>query len=652
MNKKLLLIAALFAGAVPLFGKVVLPGIFSDHAVLTRSSKTAVFGKADPGEKVTVSLDKAKVSAVADENGNWKAFLDLSNVGTGPFELKINDKIIKDVLVGNVWLCSGQSNMAFRMANTELFAKLRPESANNFIRQFKMRSVSSADEKFRTDGEWSIAGPSTLGDFTGVGYYFARKLNAELNIPIGLINSSWGGSPVEAWIPGEEIKNFPEVVKRDAETAAAAKVYPEKVEKYLLDREKWIVKNNRLVPITIPGKDTKWKSVKQTLFPEGGVLWLRNYIEVSPKDAGKTISVYLQRQNTPFTFFVNGVKIYDHPMESVVRNKYVRFNIPGKLLKAGKNEILFRYYSPNRGRIRFVQPVRIGKNVFDDLPWDMFQEITFKGLKGYPRHPGRPPRDFFNGGRLFNGMIYPVLPYTITGTIWYQGETNAPRANEYAALQKCLIESWRKQFKNPEMPFYVCSLANFKAKSGDANAEKEDYADLRDAQIKGLTKNNSGIAILTDVGEASDIHPIDKRTPGERLAAIALANVYGKKVPFAGPKALEAKRDGKAVKISFANGKLCAGMIPAKYPLKKRTGAYALLKRNSPEAVLEGFALCGKDGKWFWADKADIAGNSVKVSSKAVPEPVKVRYNWSNNPDGNLYNKDGFPAEPFALDVK
>ena len=233
--------------------------------------------------------------------------------------------------------------------------------------------------------------------------------------------------------------------------------------------------------------------------------------------------------------------------------------------------------------------------------------------------------------------------------IWYQGETNAGRHREYAALKRALIADWRKHFEFPEMPFYWCSLANYRLKNDNANAV-ESWAPFRDAQTAALDVPFTGQAILIDVGESHSIHPIDKQTPGERLAAIALANVYGKKVPFAGPSMTKVVREGCKLRISFkdVDGGLCAGKIQDFYYEYKAHKRKAKLIRNSPDTQLEGFAVCGSDGKYFWADEAVIDGNTVVVSSKKVAAPVGVRYAWQNNPTCNLYNKAGFPAVPFC----
>ena len=339
--------------------------------------------------------------------------------------------------------------------------------------------------------------------------------------------------------------------------------------------------------------------------------------------------------------------VFEWSLEKAVLYLYPRFSIP---VKPGKHEVLFRIYNPLNSKYNFSTSMSIGETSFGGKAWDVYREVTFKNkVSQAPAHPGATPREFFNTQRLFNGCIYGLLPYAIDGVIWYQGETNAGRYSEYAALQRALVADWRKHFESPELPFYWCSLANFQAKNANANAV-ETWAKFRDAQTAALDVPFTGQAMLIDVGESNSIHPIDKETPGERLAAIALANVYGKKVPFTGPSMTKVVREKNKLRISFKDieGGLCAKAVPEFYYENKAHERKAKLVRNSPDTQLEGFAICGKDGKWFWADEAVIDGDTVVVSSRKIAEPVAVRYAWQNNPNCNLYNKAGFPAVPFT----
>ncbi len=642
---KRVLLAVLAFSAVAASAKVTLPGIFSDHAVLAKKAKVPVFGKAEPGEKVTVVFNGQKKMALADRNGKWRVDLDLSNSPEGPFELKINDIVIKDVIVGEVWLCSGQSNMAWVLQRSEGFEEAKKNPVGSRLRSFVFSLKSNATPSDALDGKWVYADAANVGSFSGVGYFFGKKLLSELNTPVGLIRNAWGGAPIEAWMTTAATGVVPAVAERDAQTSKDLKAYPAKRKQYLLDHAAWAKKNKRLDTVhQLPPADAKWKSTRQIAY-SNSITWFKKSI-VSKENGRLTFA--MQRQATPFTVWVDGKKVYEWSLENAVLNKYPRFVING--ISAGKHEVMFRIYYPlNNSRRSFNLQMSIGGVNLDGQAWDVYQEVVFKNkVSKAPQPVGATPREFFNSQRLFNGCIYPMLPYALDGVIWYQGETNVGRYKEYAALQRALIADWRKHFEDPELPFYWCSLAAYRAKNANANAE-ESIAYLRGAQTETLDVPGTGQAILTDAGDAKDIHPRNKLIPGERLAAIALAKVYGKQIPYLGPSVEKVVREGGKLRIHFKDtyGGLVAAPVPEFYYLVKRNNDTAPLVRNSPGTQLEGFAVCGKENKWYWADEAVIDGNTVVVSSSKVAEPVHVRFGWQNNPTVNLYNKAGFPGVPF-----
>lgn len=487
-----------FMGALALCasGAVKVPGIFSDHAVLAKKAVVPIFGKADPGEKVTVTFDKQRVSTTAGKDGRWRVNLNLANSPEGPFELKINELVIKDVIVGEVWLCSGQSNMAFGASSSSGYKQEVANPVGSRLRNFSVKRNSSKEPLSELEGSWRYASANEIKYFSGVAYFFGKKVLMETNRPVGLIKAAWGGTDISAWMDWQALSEVPTALKR--------------------------AKN----------KDAKTPSKRERVKPT----------------------------------------------------------------------------------------------------------------------------------RLYNAMIHPFIPYALSGVIWYQGERASNWPEDYAQLTRSLVKQWRRDFEFPEMPFYWCNLANYRAKNPDPNA-KSSWALVREQQTLALDVPHTGQAILIDVGEAGNIHPVNKKTPGERLAAIALAKVYGKKIPFAGPMVSSVKRQGSELVISFTN--ICGGLdareLPAEYVairaikarkgVKGRAAVVAKLERYSPNAQLQGFAICGKDGKYFWADKAEIRGDKVVVSSSKVTEPAGVRYAWQQNPTCNLYNKAGFPAVPFSCKV-
>ena len=644
MKKTILFLCA--AAALSLNAAVKLPAIFSDHAVLARNAKVPVYGGAAPGEKVTVEFNGQKRSAVAGKDGRWRVDLNLANSPEGPFELKVNDLVIKDVLVGEVWLCSGQSNMAFKVQRGEHAALVKAKPAGSRLRSFNVGTRSLATPHPWGSGRWVYADAENVGGFSGVAYFFGLKLMNELKTPVGVINSSWGGSPIETWMTVDALKNsVPAVLERDAETERRSKLYPEAVKKYIADRSVWEKSVKREdTPHKYPEGVKEWKKSKDGRLP-GGVVWVRRNVEVA-KDV-KDFIITMERHKEPFTIWCDGKKVADWPLEKCVRNVYPKFTLPK--LAPGKHEFMFRFYNPLYNRNTIQQPIVICGQKFDGAEWEYWQEKAFTGkVAPAPKDPGKPPRAFFNGQRVYNGSIHPFTPYSLDGVIWYQGESNSRNHKDYAALQRGLVKDWRRAFENPELPFYWCQLPNFYFKSNDPAVEPS-WAYLRAAQTAALDVPGTGQAVLIDVGEANDIHPLDKKVPGERLAAIALARVYGKNVPFAGPEMSKVVREGNALRISWKNlyGGLVAAPVPEYYDMVKRHGKKGKTVRYCPNTQLEGFAICGKDGKWVWAEKAVIDGDTVVVSSSKVPEPVGVRYAWQNNPNTNLYNKAGFPAAPF-----
>ena len=479
------LLCAVALSALCVNAAVKLPGIFSDHAVLAKKSNVPVFGKADPGEKIVVKFDKQTRETVAGKDGKWRVNLDLANSAEGPFELKVNNITIKDVIVGEVWLCSGQSNMQFGLASSIGRKEECAKPVGSRLRCFNVKRNSSKVPLEEMDGKWHYASATGTPMFPGVGYFFGKKVLMETNRPVGLINASWGGTDISAWMSWEALSKVPTAFERSKKKDAA--------------------------------------------------------------------------------------------------------NLPSR---------------------EKVKPTR-----------------------------------------LYNAMICPFIPYALNGVIWYQGERNSRHSFDYAQLTRELVALWRKNFEFPEMPFYWCNLAAYRPKDNDPNAESS-WALLREQQTQALDVPFTGQAILTDAGESHNIHPRDKKTPGERLAAIALANVYGKKIPFAGPSATKFVRKGNKVIISFKDieGGLVS-KVPAEYSYDTRGKGgrpkSAKIVRNSPDTQVEGFALCGKDGKYFWADEAVIDGDTVVISSKKVAVPVGVRYAWAQNPTASLYNKAGFPAVSF-----
>lgn len=462
--------------SVCVFANITLPRIFGSNMVLQRNKPINVWGWADPGEKITVQFNKQVKKTKAAKDGSWKIQFAQEAAG-GPFQLIATGKntiTLENVLVGEVWICSGQSNMEWSVKNSDSAQREIRESSYPMIRHIKVpRTISEKPAKDITGGEWVESSPATTADFTAVGYFFARKLFNELKVPIGLINTSWGGTMVEAWTSKEAFE-----------------------------------------------KTEEFKNVFSTV--------LYADIQAAAEKTGKAVS-------------------------------------------------------PN----------------------------------AYPT-------------LLFNGMINPLIPFSIGGAIWYQGETNAGRAYQYRQAFPLMIQDWRQRFGQGDFPFYFVQLASFNASNGNST-KGSGWAELREAQTATLALPNTGMAVTMDIGESKDIHPRNKQDVGARLAAIALNNLYNVKSEFSGPLYQSFQVDNNKIVISF-------------------THADNGLVAKDKYGYLKGFEIAGDDQKFYYA-KAEVKNNQVVVYSDSVAKPVAVRYGWADDmPDVNLYNKEGFPASPFRSD--
>jgi len=643
---------------------VKLPAIISDHMVLQKAGKVPIWGKADPGEEVTVTIDGKTAKAVAGPDSRWMASLNLENSAPGPFVMTVEGKnklSISDVVVGEVWIASGQSNMVFLLRATTGGKDEAAQSANPLLRFFLVSKTASPEPQGDTEGRWLAAAPETSGEFCATGYYFGKNLQRELQVPVGVVQSSWGGTPVEAWISPKAIDSVPALKTARERLWAADREYPQLKKTFVEGMTKWTKDNNRedrrpsdvstfagmdvspegWVPVKIPGP------VAGGGLPQAGTVWLRKDITV--RNTGENVQLNLPIDGYDSVYW-NGSLIKQTTFQNFSGSRAVRkYDIPPDKLKEGRNVLAIRLYEPV-GPAEFTAPPLAGLTPLSG-EWSAKPEYAFPPLeaeKSAPKPPADPVSPNHVASYLFNGMIAPILPYAMSGVVWYQGETNADRAWQYRTAFPLLISDWRKQWQR-EFPFYFCQLANFKPKK--PVPEESSWAELREAQSQALKLPNTGEAVLIDIGEAADIHPKNKKDVGDRLAKIALANHYGRKIPFSGPVYQSMKIEGGKIRLTFAPGAggLVAKPLPATYDVKTIAGKTAPLVRNSPASELEGFSIRGADRKWVWAN-AKIDGNSVVVWSDEVANPVAVRYAWADNPTCNLYNEAGLPAAPFRTD--
>ena len=637
--------------------------------VLQKAARVPIWGNADPGEQVKVSMNGQAAEASAGTDGKWMAFLNLKESDSGPFEMTVDGKnhiVLTDVLVGEIWVASGQSNMVFEVKGAIDAEKEVASPANPLLRQFLVKRATASQPAGDTEGEWVSASPETTPVFTAVGYFFAKKIQAELKVPVGLINASWGGTTIESWTNGEAIGSDPDLKAAGDRLWAAENDYPKLKKDFVDGLSAWTKENARedkppadasvyvgmdvstdgWVPVKLPGL------VKAAGLPEAGAVWLRK--EVSPK-IGANVPLSLPIDGYDSVYW-NGKLLTQTSYRDFPGVGYVRRSgaciIPSAQVHDGKNVLAIRLYEP-------VEPAKISGGIMAGTiglggEWLAKAEYEFpaldaKILAAAPRPPPIAAGPLGCPSSIFNGMISPILPYAIRGVIWYQGESNWKRGFQYRTTFPLMISGWRKQWNQREFPFYFCQLANFQAKN--PTPADSTWAELREAQSMALKLPNTGQAVLIDVGESGDIHPRNKKDVGERLALIALAKDYGKSLPYSGPVFDSLKVEGNKAILTFrhTDGGLIAKPLAATYLVQSRTNTTAPLVRNSPNSQLEGFSICGEDKKWVWAD-AKIDGDTVVVTSDKVAVPVAVRYAWADNPTCNLYNGANLPASPFRTD--
>jgi sialate O-acetylesterase len=622
--------------------QVKLPALVRDSMVLQRDSKINIWGWASKDEKVTIQFNGKKYKTTTSADGKWLIVLPPIKAG-GPYTMDIiasNKITLKDILIGDVWICSGQSNMVHQMElHSVRYADDVAKANYPEIRHFWIPTLT--DMQGPRDnlpiGFWKSANPQDVRQFSAVAYFFARSIYEKYHIPIGLINASVGGTPIEAWTSEEGLKEFPSLlttIQKNKDTAYINSMSrrafanngnrPRQQDKGLIGPKTWF--DTSYMPkgwhtINIPGY---WED--QGIKDLDGVVWYRKEITIPASMLNTPVKVFLGRIIDADFLYINGKQVgnttYQYPQR--------RYQVPAGLLKAGKNIFVIRVIN-NFGKGGFVP----------DKPYCLIAGNDTIDLKGYWQYKVGdifiPQRGFGGGGisaqnqptALYNAMIAPLINYTAKGFLWYQGEANSGRAEEYAKLQPAMIADWRRQWKEGDLPFLYVQLPGFMEMN--YLPSESQWAALRESQLKSLSVPNTGMAVAIDLGEWNDIHPDRKKEVGERLALAAEKIVYGEKdIVYSGPIYQSSAVDGNKIVTSFTN-----------------TGS-GLIANDGEE--LSQFAIAGADKKFVWA-KAKIEGDKVIVWNDDIANPLYVRYAWADNPDGaNLFNKEGLPASPFRTD--
>ena len=631
---------------------VRVPSIIGDNMVLQQGTKVRIWGSANAGERVAVSFDKKTLNTIADAQGRWQVLLGPLKAG-GPFELTVkgdNVLTVKNVLVGEVWLCSGQSNMEWPLVNTTNGPETVAQANNSEIRLFTVEKHTAATPLTDVEGHWVVTTPEEAAHFSAVGYFFGRELYQHLKVPIGLIHSSWGGTPAEAWTSNEALRSSPELKPILNRYESGLNALPQTKAAYAQALAQWEEKNlyldveNKGEALGYANPETSTAGWSQMELPQqieaaglliDGAIWFRRVVELPPSWSGKDLVLNLPPIDDYDVTYFNGTKIgatgKETPNSYAAPRKYV---VPGSTVRSGRNVIAVRVFDSageggfNRGGSFSIGPAGAVEPISLRGCWNYKVELALE-----PKHPDWSTRpeavgvsNQNNPSVLYNAMLAPLFPFAIRGVIWYQGESNAGRAYQYRTLFPIMIRNWRSAWGR-DFPFYFVQLANWRA--GRAQPDESDWAELREAQTMTLREPQTGMAVTIDIGDEQELHPRNKLDVGRRLAAWALANTYGQKIIPSGPLFDRYTVEGDKVRIHFKYG---AGL------------------RTSDGGPVKGFAIAGEDRRFVWAD-ARIDGDTVIVWSPEIPKPVAVRYGWADNPTVNLYNAAGLPASPFRTDA-
>lgn len=611
--------------------KVRLPNFFTDNMVLQRNTSIPIWGWAEPNEKIQIKFDNQNKFTQADNNGNWIVFLD-STATFGPFQLEIvgsNHITISNVLVGDVWICSGQSNMEWTVGQSD-FAQKEIQNANyDHIRHIKINhQINTIPQTNLSSGNWQVCNSYNVASFTGVGYFFAKNLYEKLHVPIGLINVSWGGTNIETWISRKAFDTSPEyknmmqkmpIIPFDSFANIHQIKWIPRIE--ALQGNDYKTLNTNDFPL-LYFDDFKWPFMilpnqweSQRIGDLDGVVWFRKSIELSDKDIENEASLHLAMIDDEDITYINGIKIGS----SSIWNEHRNYKIPKGVLRAGKNVIAVKVTDNGGGG---------GIYGISDSMRLVYGEKSIS-LAGNWKYQISSVNQSINENAFpslcYNAMIAPLQNFACKGVIWYQGESNASRAVQYQIAFPLLIEDWRKGWNN-DFPFYFVQLATFKT-SVDSNDGCE-WAELRESQTITLNVPKTGMVVTTDVGLPLDIHPTNKQTVGLRLASLALKNDYHYDIIATGPKFKSLKVIDNAIEITFDD--IGSGLMT--------TDKYGYIK---------GFEIAGEDQKFYFA-KALIKNNKIITYNENVSNPSYVNFGWMGDAsDCNLFNKEGFPAIPF-----
>lgn len=616
--------------------------IFSSNMILQRNISIPIWGWAKENSSVTIEFNGNKISAGTNGTGEWKVYLPTCNAG-GPFEMVIMEVLneneisrvtFHNIMIGDVWFASGQSNMEWKVSQSMNAKSEIKNACYPNVRFFQVpHAIENEPRQDVKSGEWKLCDSTSVKEFSAAAYFFARQLHQEQNVPIGIIQATWGGTPVEAWTSKEMLMSYPETKKIVLQNVAAS------LNKTAFDKdisnEKifWEIAYNSMNGLNLgfiknDFDDSSWKKIDMpNVFRDvekpfyEGVDWLRKYVEIPASMIGKDLRLSLGFPEMMYYMYFNEKTICEKVWNAEKKHVY---KIPAGVVKQGKNVLALRlaelwgggglnppadslYITDSKTKIPLTGEWRYVRNAEPAIP----------KIMNYHKYPTF----------LFNGMINPVASYGIKGFIWYQGEDNVDNPYQYRTLFPMMINDLRIRWQQGNLPFIYVQLANYLKRSKEPSESK--WAELREAQTMTLAYPNTGMATIIDIGEADNIHPLNKQEISYRLSLAANKIAYDKELVYSGPMFRSMKIDGDAIRIKFDH-----------------IGSGLIIKGKEN---LTGFAVAGEDKKFYWAD-AVINGDEVIVKSAKVSKPSAVRYAWADNPECNLYNKENLPTVPFRTD--
>ena len=628
-----------------------LPRLISNGMILAQKQKCRIWGWDTPGRKVTVSFLDEEYHTITDAEGRWQLQMREHTSG-GPYVMRIyddagNESVIDNILIGDVWFCSGQSNMELPMERVkDVFPEEFIHCNTPFIRAFKI--VEHVDyhgplEELQT-GEWQEAAEDTISAFSATAYFFAKTLYRMTGIPVGFIDASLGGSRLEGWMGREMLEGYDDYLALADKYADDSFLESQKEKNLKQDevwfgdldrediglRESWEQESadwNKACAVSLPFffKDTALKDFI-------GAVWFKRTFFVPDEMAGKDAKLWLGTIVDSDTTFVNGVEVgcteYQYPPR--------KYEVPGHLLRAGENSIVIRVkVDSGFGRFTYDKKYAI---------WNDGGEVELTGEWKYRIGTAckmRPATDFtsWKPTGLYNGMTAPCHNYTVAGVLWYQGESNAGEAEEYADLFPRLVNGYRSKWQNEKLPVYFVQLPNFTIDMyNNPDVDGREWGPIREAQASALSIPHTGMVTAIDLGEDNDIHPLNKKGIGERLALLVAAHVHGMDVEYSGPVPVSAE-----CKVP-ANGKGCEIHITCEHAAN---GMYAVNPDKGD--VIRDFEILDEEGKVYNAF-VTLCENKITVSSEELERPNAVRYCYKNSPDGGVvYNKEGLPMSPFVM---